>query len=90
MTDKLTEFGHTFQVKSIASLMTNQTFLEQIHDILDEKHYDSDSLKWIVKGCKNYFDEYRKCITLDVPCKLDSNTISGSSKLWVTREYSPK
>ena len=46
--------------------MKNQTFLEQIHDILDEKHYDSDSLKWIVKECKKYYDEYRKCITLDV------------------------
>ena len=64
--DKLTDFGHTFQVKSIASLMKNQTFLEQIHDILDEKHYDSDSLKWVVKECKKYYDEYRKCITLDV------------------------
>ena len=64
--DKLNEFGHTFQVKSVASLMTNQTFLEQIHDILDEKHYDSDSLKWLVKECKKYYDEYRKCITLDV------------------------
>ena len=64
MTDKLNEFGHTFQVKSIACLMKNQTFLEQIHDILDEKHYDSDSLKWIVKECKMYFDEYKKCITL--------------------------
>jgi len=64
--DKLTDFGHTFQVKSIASLMKNQSFLEQIHDILDEKHYDSDSLKWVVKECKKYYDEYRKCITLDV------------------------
>ena len=53
--DKLTDFGHTFQVKSVASLMKNQTFLEQIHDILDEKHYDSDSLKWIVKECKKYY-----------------------------------
>ena len=66
MTNKLQDFGHTFQIKSIASLMKNQTFLEQIHDILDEKHYDSDSLKWIVKECKKYYDEYRKCITLDV------------------------
>jgi len=64
--DKLTDFGHTFQVKSVASLMKNQSFLEQIHDILDEKHYDSDSLKWVVKECKKYYDEYRKCITLDV------------------------
>ena len=66
MNDKLQDFGHTFQIKSIASLMKNQTFLEQIHDILDEKHYDSDSLKWVVKECKKYYDEYRKCITLDV------------------------
>ena len=64
--DKLTDFGHTFQIKSVASLMKNQSFLEQIHDILDEKHYDSDSLKWVVKECKKYYDEYRKCITLDV------------------------
>jgi len=66
VTDKLQDFGHTFQIKSIANLMTDQTFLEQIHDILDEKHYDSDSLKWIVKECKGYYDEYRKCVTLDV------------------------
>ena len=66
MSDKLTEFGHTFQVKSVACLMKNQSFLEQIHDILDESNYDSDSLKWIVKECKKYYDEYRKCITLDV------------------------
>ena len=66
MADKLNEFGHTFQVKSVSSLLTNQTFLEQIHDILDESNYDSDGLKWVVKECKSYFDEYRKCITLDV------------------------
>ena len=76
MTDKLTEFGHTFQVKSVACLMTNQTFLEQIHDILDEKNYDSDSLKWIIKECKGYFDEYRKCITLDV-FKVKTNEIEN-------------
>ena len=64
MTDKLIDFGHTFQIKSIACLMKNQTFLEQIHDILDEKHYDSDSLKWIVKECKKYYDEYRMCLKL--------------------------
>ena len=58
MTDKLQEFGHTFQVKSIASLMTNQTFLEQIHDILDEKNYQKAMIKtlkilWNVKYLKD-------------------------------------
>ena len=57
MTDKLQEFGHTFQVKSIASLMKNQTFLEQIHDILDEKHYDSDSLKYCLHSLTIHFNE---------------------------------
>jgi len=74
--DKLTEFGHTFQVKSVACLMKEQTFLEQIHDILDEKHYDSDALKWIVKECKNYFEEYKKCITLDV-FKVKTNEVEN-------------
>ena len=76
MGDKLIDFGHTFQIKSIACLLKNQTFLEQIHDILDESNYDSDSLKWIVKECKKYFDEYRKCMTLDV-FKVKTNEVEN-------------
>ena len=66
MTDRLQEFGHNFQIKSIVCLMTKPNFIEQIIDILDESHYESDSLKWIVKECKSYFNEYKKPITLDV------------------------
>ena len=65
-TNKLSEYGHTFQIKSIACLMTDIGFMGQIYDILDEKHYDNDSLKWIVKECKLYYNEYKKSITLDV------------------------
>ena len=66
MTNNLSDFGHTFQIKSVSCLMSDSSFIAQIYDILDEKHYDSDSLKWIVKECKSYYDEYRKCITFDV------------------------
>ena len=66
MTDRLQEFGHNFQIKSIVCLMTKPNFIEQIIDILDESHYDNDSLKWIVKKCKHYFNDYKKSITLDV------------------------
>ena len=66
MTDRLQEFGHNFQIKSIVCLMSKPDFIQQIIDILDESNYDSDSLKWIVKECKKYFDEYKKPITLDV------------------------
>tara|TARA_Y100000593_G_scaffold67593_1_gene124261 strand:+ start:1521 stop:2582 length:1062 start_codon:yes stop_codon:yes gene_type:complete len=65
MINKLSEYGHTFQVKSISCLMSKPDFIAQIYDILDENHYDSDSLKWIVKECKSYYDEYKKSITLD-------------------------
>ena len=63
--NRLSEFGHSFQMKSIACLMTKVNFIEQVIDILDENFYDSDSMKWIVKECKQYFNEYKKSITLD-------------------------
>ena len=46
--------------------MNKPNFIEQVIDILDESHYESESLKWIVKECKKYFNEYKKPITLDV------------------------
>jgi len=66
MTDRLQEFGHNFQIKSVVCLMTKPNFIEQVIDILDESHYDSDNLKWIVKESKKYFVKYKKPITLDV------------------------
>ena len=63
--DKLTDFGHNFQIKSIVCLMSKPNFIQQIIDILDENHYDNEGLKWIVKKSKDYFNEYKKPITLD-------------------------
>ena len=76
MVDNLSQFGHNFQIKSIVCLMTKQNFIEQTIDILDEASYDNDSLKWIVKECKEYFYEYKKTITMDV-FKVKVNTISN-------------
>ena len=66
MNNRLLDFGHAFQIKIVVCLMTKSHFIEQIQDILDEKHFDSDALKWIVKECKNYFIKYKKPITFDV------------------------
>jgi hypothetical protein len=46
--------------------MSDGNFLAQIYDILDESHYDNDTLKWVIKQCKEYYDEYKKPITFDV------------------------
>ena len=76
MEDRLQKFGHNFQIKSIVCLMTKPNFIEQVIDILDENHYDSDALKWIVKQCKEYFNEYKKPITLDV-FKVKTNEVEN-------------
>ena len=36
--------------------MRDVKFIEQIHDILDEKHFDNEAIKWIVKNCKEYYN----------------------------------
>ena len=76
MENRLTTFGHNFQIKSISSLMVNSNFMAQIYDILDESHYDNESLKWIIKQCKSYYVEYKKPITLDV-FKVRTNEIGN-------------
>jgi len=66
MDNKLSQFGHSFQIKSIACLMTKPNFLEQIYDILDENYYETDAAKWLVNKCKLYYKNYKKQITFDV------------------------
>ena len=66
MINNLSQFGHNFQIKSIVCFMTKLDFMEQVFDILDEKYYDGEAKKWIVKQCKHYFVEYKKLITFDV------------------------
>ena len=66
MADKISQFGHNFQIKLIVSLMNEKNFMEQIQDILDRKYFDSDAIKWIVGECSDYFMKYKKNITLDV------------------------
>ena len=66
MADKISQFGHNFQIKLIVSLMNEKNFMEQIQDILDRKYFDSDAIKWIVGECSDYFIKYKKNITLDV------------------------
>ena len=60
MADKISQFGHNFQIKLIVSLMNEKNFMEQIQDILDRKYFDSDAIKWIVGECSDYFMKYKK------------------------------
>ena len=76
MVNKITDFGYNFQVKTIVCLMRDVKFIEQIHDILDEKHFDNEAIKWIVKNCKEYYNDYKTNVTMDV-FKIKSNEIQN-------------
>ena len=64
--DTLIEYGISFQIKTISTLLKNSNFLEQIHDIIDPKYYDSDAVKWIVKIILEYYNEYHKVPSMEV------------------------
>lgn len=66
MSDKLSNFGHGFQVKIISSLLTDKAFLQQVTDILLPEFFESESNQWIIETINKYFQEYKVAPTLDV------------------------
>ena len=55
MTDRLSEFGYTFQIKIITSLLKNKDFLQQIADILDPEYFENEANKLLVEIIKKSF-----------------------------------
>ena len=66
MSDKLSNFGHGFQVKIVSSLLTDKAFLQQVADILLPDFFESEANQWIVETIVKYFNEYTCAPTLDV------------------------
>ena len=66
MSDKLSNYGHGFQVKTISSLLSNKAFLQQVSDILLPEFFESEANQWIVETIVKYFHDYKSAPTLDV------------------------
>ena len=64
--NKLTQYGHPFQTKALAALVTDRDFLQQSADIVSPEYFDSDASKWIIRKTLNYFNEYRTVPTMEV------------------------
>ena len=58
--DTLSRYGKEFQEKTIALLITDKSFLDQIIDALSINFYDSEAKKWIVEKTVEYYQEYKK------------------------------
>ena len=65
-TKKISEYGYSFQVKFIVCLITDKLFLEQIVDILDGKYTSNDAFRWIISEIREYYNEYKDIITMEV------------------------
>lgn len=75
--DNLQKYGITFQNKCISCLLSDQTFIERIYDILDVNYFESDSQKWIVSQILSYFIEYKSLPTMEV-FKIKTDTIENN------------
>ena len=65
-TKTISEYGYSFQIKFIVCLITDKLFLEQIVDILDEKYASNDAFRWLIKEIREYYNEYKDVITMNV------------------------
>lgn len=72
MTDRLSSYGYSFQIKVITALFTDKMFLQQIADILLPSYFESDANNWIITTILEYNKEYKTTPTLEVmKVKLD-------------------
>jgi replicative DNA helicase len=66
MTDRLAEYGFTFQVKVIAAMFTDRSFLQQIADIIQPDYFESDANSWLLEIILAHFREYKSPPSKDV------------------------
>jgi archaellum biogenesis ATPase FlaH len=71
--DNLKKYGSEFQIKCIAALVIDKSFLERIFDLLNVDFFESDANKWIVEQIHDYFIQYKDVPTLNVfKVKIDA------------------
>ena len=66
MTDKLTEYGWGFQVKTISAMFVDRIFLQQIADIILPEYFESDANVWLLGVILDHFKEYKTPPSKDV------------------------
>ena len=63
---KLNEYGVSFQIKVLYSLLTHKDFLININDLLNDEDFDNQAHRWIVKEILKYYDVYHTTPSMDV------------------------
>lgn len=63
--NQLQQYGISFQIKVLSSLLKHKEFLQNIHDILDTEMFDNPAHKWIVGEILRYYYKYHTTPTID-------------------------
>jgi len=64
--NNINQYGTAFQVKVIAALLNDKSFLININDILSEEYFESQASKWIINESLLYFTKYHCPPTMEV------------------------
>jgi hypothetical protein len=74
MTDRLSDYGYSFQIKIVSALLRDSSFLQQVHDILEASYFENESIRWLSESVISYHLEYKESPTLEV-FKVMSNDV---------------
>lgn len=75
---QLSDYGSSFQIKVLHSLVKNREFLSHIRDMINESFFDHIAHKWVVNHMIKYFDKYRSLPSIDyfvVETKKEENEV---------------
>ena len=85
------QYGHSFQIKVISSLLTHKEYLINIHDILSEEYFQNQAHQWIIKEILKYYDKYHTVPSMDILKvelkKIDNEVLKVSIKEQLREAY---
>ncbi len=75
--------GHTFQIKLLNQIISNDKFATSIIDILDPSYFDNEYLRLISAELRNYYDEYQTIPLITTIEQIVNQNINKD----ITREF---
>ena len=85
------EYGPSFQMKVISSLLTHKEFLQNINDVLSDEYFSNPAHKWIINQIIQYYENYHTTISMDIlkveMKKMDNEVLKVSVKEQLREAY---
>jgi len=85
------EYGPSFQMKVISSLLTHKEFLQNINDVLSDEYFSNPAHKWVINEILKYYDKYHTTISMDIlkveMKKLENEVLKVSVKEQLREAY---